>query len=244
MDLEGPFLIPPVDLAALRARGTDILQTIRAVTPSGARAYAPFYGYGDANELRPTQYYLNKLPRAVAELLPELQRFARPPVGRADDGLGVPWRAPWVTETEDRSRNVEVDAEIVERGLRGHVETEHALATTLRELGIEPRSPTAGEPNFDVAWTHGATTYVAEVKSTTNRNEERQLRLGLGQVLRFRSILSKALGRTVSAILVPERAPRDPTWENTCAGVDVTLLPRDQLGQRLGRLMDTERPND
>ena len=238
MDLEGPFFIPPVDLAALRARGAEILDAIRAATPSGAPAYAPFYGYGDAREVRPTQYYLNKLPRAVAELLLEREPSVAPPTRRVATELGVPWRAPWVTESEDRSRNVEVDLELVERGLRGHVETEHALATALRDLGIEPRSPTAGEPNFDVAWTHDATTYVAEVKSTTYRNEERQLRLGLGQVLRYRSILSAALGRPVSAVLVPERTPRDSTWETTCEDVGVALLPRDRLGARLARLID------
>jgi hypothetical protein len=236
-----PFFIQPIDLKALRARGAEILDAIRAATPSGARAYAPFYGYGEADELRPTQYYLNKLPRAVAELLPEVDVFARPATSRAEAGLGMPWREPWVTETGDRSRNVEVDVEVVERGLRGHVETEHALAAALRELGIEPRSPTAGEPSFDIAWTYGATTYVAEVKSTTDRNEERQLRLGLGQVLRYRSVLSEALGRPVSAVLVPERAPWDPTWESTCASVGVALVPRDQLGERLGRFIDAGR---
>jgi hypothetical protein len=70
------------------------------VTPSGARVYAPFYGYGDANELWPTQYYLNKLPRSVAELVPELELLARPPTRRADHRLGRPWRASWVTETK------------------------------------------------------------------------------------------------------------------------------------------------
>jgi hypothetical protein len=100
--------------------------------------------------------------------------------------------------------------------------------------------PSAGEPNFDVAWTHGARTYVAEVKSTTDRNEERQLRLGLGQVLRYRSFLSEALGQPVSAVLVPERAPRDPIWESTCTSVDVALIPSVQLAEGLSRFIDTE----
>jgi hypothetical protein len=239
MDLEGPFFIAPIELTALRARGPEILATISSVAPSGSPAYAPFYGYGGANELRPTQYYLNKLPRAVAELLPEVDLVGQPQAHQRNDGLGVPWREPWVTETQDRSRNVEIDLEVIERGLRGHVETEHALAVALRELGIEPRSPTASEPNFDLAWTHGATSYVAEVKSTTDRNEERQLRLGLGQVLRYRSVLSEALGRPVLAALVPERTPRDPTWETTCSGVGVMLLPRDQLAERLPGFIGT-----
>jgi hypothetical protein len=237
MDLEGPFFIPLIDLITLRARGAEMLVAISVVAPAGAPAYAPFYGYGDANELRPTQYYLNKLPRAVAELMPELDLFTPTPTTRVEHALGVPWREPWVTETEDRWRNVEIDVEIVERGLRGHVETEHALVAALRELGIQPRSANAGEPNFDLAWTHGESIYVAEVKSTTDRNEERQLRLGLGQVLRYRFVLSETHGQRVSAALVPERTPRDPTWESTCASVGVALLPGDQLDERLRRLL-------
>lgn len=241
LDLEGPFFIPAVDLAALRAKGPQILATIDAATSTGVPVYAPFYGYGEDNELRPTQYYLSKLPHAVAHLLPELRALTQPPEGTVQDVVGTAWREPWVTETEDRSRSIEVDVEVVERGLRGHVDTERALADALRALGIEPRSPTAGDPNFDLAWTQGATTFVAEIKSTTDRNEERQLRLGLGQVLRYRAMLTAALGRPVSAVLVPERTPRDPSWQDTCASVDVALLPRDQLAQRLGRVLDGER---
>jgi hypothetical protein len=48
-----------------------------------------------------------------------------------------------------------------------------------------PRSPAATDPNFDIAWEHNGAFYVAEVKSTTPENEEKQLRLVLGQVLRL-----------------------------------------------------------
>lgn len=40
-----------------------------------------------------------------------------------------------------------------------------------------------GEPSFDLAWMTTETVFVVEVKSTTAKNEEKQLRLGLGQVL-------------------------------------------------------------
>jgi hypothetical protein len=45
-----------------------------------------------------------------------------------------------------------VDPGLVERGVRGHAVTQNGLAGYLRSLGIEPRSPRFGEPNFDVAW--------------------------------------------------------------------------------------------
>jgi hypothetical protein len=70
---------------------------------------------------------------------------------------------------------------------------------------------------------------VAEVKSSTADNEEVQLRLGLGQVLRYRQRLS-ALGHDrVIAVLVPERRPRDPSWRGLCQALGVVLLCRNEL---------------
>jgi hypothetical protein len=127
--------------------------------------------------------------------------------------------------------------ETVERGLRGHVDTEQVLVAALRERGIEPWSPRAREPNFDVAWQHGEDLFVAEVKSTTAANEERQLRLGLGQVLRYRALLAARASRRVHAVLVPEREPADRSWRRTCAEVDVTLIPHGALGSGLDELL-------
>jgi len=65
---------------------------------------------------------------------------------------------------------------------------------------------------------------VAEVKSITSENEEHPLRVGLGQVLRYRQRLS-ALGHDrVVAVLVPERQPGDPSWRELCQELGVVLL--------------------
>jgi hypothetical protein len=77
-----------------------------------------------------------------------------------------------------------VDPALVERGLKGHADTQNELARILREAGLDPRSRRPQEPNFDLAWDARGTVFVAEVKSITDQNEEEQLRLGLGQVLR------------------------------------------------------------
>jgi len=70
---------------------------------------------------------------------------------------------------------------------------------------------------------------VAEVKSITAENEEQQLRLGLGQVLRYRQRLA-ALGHDrVVAVLVPERQPRDPSWHELCQDLGVVLLCRNEF---------------
>jgi hypothetical protein len=53
-------------------------------------------------------------------------------------------------------------------------------------------------------------------------NEERQLRLGLGQVLRYRQVLSTG-GNPTKAVLAIERAPRDKTRVSLCRELDVML---------------------
>jgi hypothetical protein len=116
----------------------------------------------------------------------------------------------------------EVDPDKVDRGNRAHTDTQNALADFLRESGIEPLAALNGDAEFDLAWEVGDVIYVAEVKSITTANEEKQLRLGLGQVLRYQHHL-RAGGRHVIAVLVPERQPSDMSWEQTCAGLGVVL---------------------
>ena len=111
---------------------------------------------------------------------------------------------------------------MVERGLRGHADTQNALAAVITTAGMAPRSPRPSDPNFDLAWEADGTLFVAEVKSITPKNEERQLRLGLGQVLRYRNLLNQR-GRRVRAVLVTERAPRDPSWPRLCQELGVLL---------------------
>jgi hypothetical protein len=125
-----------------------------------------------------------------------------------------------------------VDPEVVERGLRGHADTQNELAAALRNAGIEPRSCLPTEPPFDLAWQQNGTVFVAEVKSVNDGNEEGQLRLGLGQVLRYRQRLLALGHERVVAVPVPERQPRDTTWRELCHGLGVALLSRNELRQR------------
>jgi hypothetical protein len=122
-----------------------------------------------------------------------------------------------------------VDPALVERGLRGHADTQNELARLLRSAGIEPRSRLPHEPNFDLAWEVDGTVFVAEVKSITDENEEEQLRLGLGQVLRYRHHLERLGHKRVVAVLVPERAPRDTSWGDLCRELQLVLIGREEL---------------
>lgn len=66
--------------------------------------------------------------------------------------------------------------------------------------------------------------FVAEVKSVTASNEEKQLRLGLGQVLRYRQALETAESRFVVAVLVSERSPSTRSWLKLCEALNVKLV--------------------
>jgi hypothetical protein len=115
------------------------------------------------------------------------------------------------------------DPDVVDRGRRGHAKTQNQLAEVVKAKGHEPRLPAAGEPGFDLAWEIGGHIYVTEVKSLTPGNEERQLRLGLGQVLRYRQPLARP-GRNVTAVLAVEHKPTDPTWQHLCQELGIILL--------------------
>jgi hypothetical protein len=144
-------------------------------------------------------------------------------------GLGAPYRQVPATELSGSWDLFSVDPALVERGLRGHTDTQNELASVLSNAGIEPRRGLPPGPNFDLAWRKDGTVFVAEVKSITADNEEHQLRVGLGQVLRYRQRLS-ALGHDrVVAVLVPERPPRDPSWCELCQELGVVLLCRNEL---------------
>jgi hypothetical protein len=122
--------------------------------------------------------------------------------------LGVPYRRPSEESLVGGRDPFEIDPAAVERADRGHARTQNLLADRLKAFGLTPRSPAPTEPDYDLGWEIDETLFVAEIKSVTDRNEEKQLRLGLGQILRYRHLLARG-GRRVTGILMPERAPMD-----------------------------------
>jgi hypothetical protein len=237
LDLDGPFpLDPPLTLAQIREGAPDLrtlLESLRTEHPGSL--YFPFSFYGGAAP-RPQQLYLNKLPAEFVELFPVLAAVAAP-ASLGIEGqnastplpLGTAYRQAQVSPLPTERQPFSVDPALVERGLKGHVDTQNELAQVLRQAGIEPRSRLPSEPNFDLAWEREGTVFVAEVKSITDDNEEEQLRLGLGQVLRYRQRLRGLGYERVAAVLVPERVPRDSSWADLCHELGVVLLARSEL---------------
>ena len=182
------------------------------------------------------QPYLNKLPAELVDLFPNLAATAAAPLptpgpsepaASAAPGLGGAYSVARVSTLPGEREPFTVDPALVERGLKGHSDKQNELAEVLRAAGIEPRSRLPQEPSFDLAWESKGAVFVAEVKSITDRNEEVQLRLALGQVLRNR--LARLGHKRVVAMLVPERTPRDPSWRDLCQEVGVVLLSRGEL---------------
>lgn len=136
-------------------------------------------------------------------------------------GFGVAYKDVDTSVSLSQPASPEVDPSIAERGLRAHRVTQQLLAQYLRSIGIEPQSPVPGGVDFDLGWHHAGCFFVAEVKSITVDNEERHLRLGLGQVLWYAHNLRR--GFPVTAVLVAERAPANQEWAKLCANMGVIL---------------------
>ena len=196
----------------------------------GEPLYLAFTRY--RNGIRPSQGYLAKLPLDVTRLLPALaagarlaQEFAPGPtdpapgvhrsLGRsyreADEQMSISIREPMVP-----------DPTTIDRGNQAHAVTQNALARYVANEGWRTLSPDVGDPDYDIAWWTNETLYVGEVKSLTATNEESQLRLALGQILRYAALLERS-GNRVQPVIVGERQPSDSAWAELCARHGVIL---------------------
>lgn len=241
--LHGPFVLSdPLTLDELREQADVLAQAYEAVEGvHRGNLYKPFHIRSDG--VRAGQGYLFKLPAEVVAAFPKLGAAASdaapaiseaspasqpaPPieVGRtyrpADEHAAISERDPFP-----------VDPAVVERGVRSHAATQNTLAEHVKKRGFVPLSPAKDAPLYDLLWRDGDTVCVAEVKSLTARNEERQLRLGLGQILRYRQRL-RAAGGDVRGYLVTEREPTGPGWESLCDELDVVLAWPGVLDERV-----------
>jgi hypothetical protein len=129
----------------------------------------------------------------------------------------------WLYDPSERDRSTQV-----------HRSLENWLIVRLREHGINPFDP-AGEPFFDLAWRRGNGMVVCEVKSSAN-SEVHQLRLGLGQVLQYQSLLEGAGLGPVEPVLLIEGPPADRSWMDICARHGVVLFWPDRWEDIAGRM--------
>jgi hypothetical protein len=141
-----------------------------------------------------------------------------------DEGLGETWgNVDEHTELNRATESTGLDPDLAGRGLRAHNTTLNMLAAAVKQAGHDPRRPKPSEPQYDTAWDDGDAVWVAEVKSLTTANEERQLRLALGQVLRYRQLLDAGT-KPVRAVIAAEQPPTDGRWLDLCSEQGVVLV--------------------
>lgn len=125
----------------------------------------------------------------------------------------------------------ELDPDKLDRATQAHANLQNYLADRLLELGFEPLSPAVPhDPEFDIAWRHGDTLHVCEVKTTTTANRDRQLRLGLGQVLHYAAQL-EARGETVRPLVLTSTMSEasGDVWRTVMQSAGVVWLSRSLL---------------
>jgi hypothetical protein len=248
--LEGPFELPsPVTLEELRLSEPAIRAAFAEIRAQhNGSLYLPLE-ISDKRPLRPTQFYLTKAPLAWLKAVSGLSELVAASVVTAGSDIAGPVRLvelsreevfgqKYVPVDENAATSARepfsIDPNLVDRGLRGHTATQNALAAF---VGGSVRKPRPGEPQYDLAWQSGDVLYVAEVKSLTLANEERQLRLGLGQVLRYVHLVAGQAAE-VRPVLAVERRPSDETWLHLCESLGVTLVWPPFLGHEILRSIE------
>jgi hypothetical protein len=235
--LHGPFPVdPPVELADLRSAEDQLRAVYEAL---GARhggsssLYFPVQFRRDG--VRAQQGYLVKFPTEVVELFPQLSAVSNAaappavPLAEATGELGAAYVPGDEQASQTEREPFPVDPAIVERGVRSHAVLQNMLAATVSAAGLDPRRPNATDPAWDLLWiAEDQSVWIAEVKSLTASNEERQLRLGLGQLLRYRHRLS-SIGHNARAVLMVEYEPTDAGWRTLCDELGIVLLWPDTL---------------
>lgn len=226
------YLTQPLSLDELR-RTSDSLRAIRDDLSAqfNLTTYFPFE-LSHTRPVRPLPGYIFKLPKAVVDRYQVLIDAAS--IVDGNPILGSDYRPS--SETGSRKHPVPptFDPDLVDRGSRAHGRIQKAVADFLRSQGLSPRSPRPSEPLYDISWSADDQIWVAEVKSLTFDNEERQLRLGLGQLLRYRQQMS-SIHHQVQAALIIERQPTDPGWLTLCESLDVILVWPGELGPLIHR---------
>ncbi len=157
---------------------------------------------------------------------------------KGDAGFGTPYRRAFDEQPPERDELPvhTIDLSELDRATERHMELQDRLAEALRERGVEPRSPAAWQPRFDLAFEHGGRRFVVEVKSGDPVGAQ-QARLGAGQVLEYRHLLSDGSSVKVEPVLLFEAEPPYP-WTALAGEIGLRLLRADRLEESLSILLD------
>ena len=133
-----------------------------------------------------------------------------------------------------RGDHVAAEYNALERAVRSHALIQNAVAAAAAASGLQPWSPSAAGPAFDIAVSSDdGRVFVVEVKSATPENLELQLRIGLGQVLRYAHQLRSHAQVVIPAIAI-ELCP-DQSWVELLTELGVGLLVDGSIPSDLAR---------
>jgi hypothetical protein len=133
------------------------------------------------------------------------------------------YRANEGTEVSLRSDLVDVEYNALERAVRSHARIQNSVAAAAAAAGFQPWSPSAAALAFDIAFSSDdGPIFVVEVKSATPENLELQLRIGLGQLLRYAHLLRSHAPEVIPLIAIELRP--DLYWCELLTELGVGLL--------------------
>jgi hypothetical protein len=109
-----------------------------------------------------------------------------------------------------------------DRATAKHRQLENWLIGRVEAEGLVPLDPD-GSVEYDLAWAErDGSLSVCEVK-TTSGHEDRQLRLGVGQILQYTAHLSRDWAAPVTPVVLVEEEPSDPAWPDICRDHGIVL---------------------
>lgn len=131
---------------------------------------------------------------------------------------------------------IEQDWDALDKATRAHMDLQNRIAAIVASAGLVPLSPSPGDPQFDIAWKPRGRFVVCEVKTSNKDNARQQLRLGLGQVLEYRTALASLLSVEVVAAIVCQQLPPTET-RRAISGCGVRLLAEESIQEDIAVLI-------
>jgi hypothetical protein len=118
----------------------------------------------------------------------------------APPGVGTAYRQ--AAEIKGDARNLNDNWDLIDRSTAEHMAIQNGIAATLEAYGLQPLSPSVGDPQFDLAAVVANRLLLVEVKSANDENKVQQARLGIGQVLEYRGELRARVRQPIEAVVV------------------------------------------
>jgi hypothetical protein len=176
--------------------------------------------------------------RGLLEPTGEFGRWRLPGVGAPDSGVGSKYRPATRPRGDARgTATAELDLDELDARTDEHMSLQDRLAQELKARGITPLSWRSPEPMYDLAFELCDDIVVVEVKTVAMGGAKQQVRLGAGQLLEYRQLMSSIHGRRVRGVLLAS-APAGEPWPDAMASSDLVLHAADGPDVRTDALLE------